>query len=345
MSITIGLIGLGAIIPSHLAGMDANPRFRIIGVCDRHPDRRAHYAHQLDCPGYAHYGELIARGPDVVVVALPHGMHCEVVLQALKAGCHAVVEKPMALSVEECRQMLAAAQAKKRVLIVSETASFYPGPRCTGEKFAGGNLGRFLTGSIINARFYFHEERPAWFLDPAMSGGGMFSNVGLHRLAIARAALPGLTPIHVTASVSHLPPCEVEACTTAIVQYAGGGAMVYEEVGYHPPPDWLNLGMHFVFEEGIVGWDEKHWRLKRRTGEEVVEPLTPHVADYAPVYANLSRALLNEPYRPHARELAVDTAIVQAAYASAREGCRIDLRSEAWHLLDATATDSQGSPG
>jgi glucose-fructose oxidoreductase len=241
------------------------------------------------------------------------------------------VEKPMAVSVDECRAMLAAAKARGRALIVAESAGHTPGAVRTGEKFAAGELGRFFTGSIINARFYFNEGRPAWFLDPAMSGGGMFSNVGLHRLAAARACLPGLTPVAVSGSVSHQPEWKVEACTTAHVRYAEGGAMLYEEVGYYPRPEWLNAGVHFVFAEGIVSWDEQHWRMMRRDGQEIVEGL-PAAPGYLPIYENVLRAVRGEEYGPSARGYAEDVAIVHAAYASAQAGHEVDLRTPEWSL-------------
>ena len=154
---------------------------------------------------YLDYRDLLADGADVAVVALPHHLHCEVAVAALQAGCHVLVEKPLAVSVEQCRAMLQAARRNGRILAVTDTAAYHPGALLTGARFRDGTLGRFLSGVHHNARFYFHQGRPAWFLDPATSGGGMFANVGLHRLAQTRACLPGLEPVTVSASVSRWP--------------------------------------------------------------------------------------------------------------------------------------------
>jgi len=64
----------------------------------------------------------------------------------------------------------------------------------------------------------------------------------------------------------------------------------------------------------------------------VVEPLPEAPPAYGPVYANLASAIAGEPYRPRAWELAVDTAIAQGAYASAREGAEIDLSTAPWRI-------------
>ena len=332
MKVTIGLIGIGDILTNHLEALKANPEFQLVSVCRRSAEKLREQARDLNCKGFTDYRELLAEHPDVVLVSLPHGLHCAVTIEALHAGCYVLVEKPLAVSADECRRMLETAKACGRHLIVTEGASFCPGAVLTGRKFQAGVLGRFLTGSIINERFYFHDGRPAWFLDPALSGGGMFSNVGLHRLATARACLPGLTPVAVSASVSHVPEYPVEACTSALVRYREGGAMLYEEVGYHPRPQWLNVGTHFVFEAGIVAWDDDAWRMMKRSGEEVTEPLPPNTVPYAPIYANMLRAIRGDEYAPQAWECAVDAVIVQAAYASSREGREIDLTTPEWSI-------------
>ncbi len=329
--VTIGFIGVGDIMHAHLAALKENPEYKLVAICRRTEDKLRQQAEELGCEGYTDYHDLLAAGPDVVLVSLPHGLHAQVTIEALEAGCHVMVEKPMATSVAECNEMLATAERTGKALIVTELASFTPGAVRTGEKFKAGTLGRFFTGSIINERFYFHEGRPTWFLDPEMSGGGMFTNVGVHRLATTRSALPGLRPISVSASVSYQPEWKVEACTSALVKYEQGGSMLYEEVGYYPKPDWLNQGIHYVFENGIVSWSNDTWYMMGRDGEQYEEPLEPNPR-YAPIYENMLKAIRGEEYWPKAWELAVDTAIAQATLASARDGQQIDLTSPEWAI-------------
>jgi predicted dehydrogenase len=332
VEIRLSLIGVGNIRDSHLAAIRAHPEYRVTAVCALTRDEVDPVARELGAAAFTDWRELLGEKPDVVLVSLPHGLHCEVSVAALEAGCHVMVEKPMAVSVAECNGMLRAARRSRRVLMVTESATFTPGALRTGEGYRSGELGRFLAGSIVNERAYFTPGRPAWFLDPAMSGGGMFSNVGLHRLAVSRSCLPGLRPEAVAASVSRVTEHPVEACTAAIVTYEGGGAMLYEEVGYFPRPGWLNTGTHFIFENGIVSWDEKTWRMQPRSGPSREEPLGPTGAPYEPIYANMLKALRGEDYGPRAEEYAMDTAIAQAAYASSRERRRVSLDEPEWRI-------------
>lgn len=321
---TVGIVGAGAILPHHLEAIRLQDRFEIVGVCDRDPARLAAAVSSIGCPGYAEWRALLERVPDVLVVLLPHHLHASVAMAALARGCHVVVEKPMAGSVADCRAMLAAAREAGRILAVAETAAANRGAARTGDRYRSGDLGAFLAGSIANVRFYFAKDRPAWFLEPAASGGGMFANLGVHRLALARACLPGLRPALVSAAMAAVPEFPVEACTTALVRYRGGGSMLYEEVGTAPRPPWLAAGIHLVFENGIVGWDERAWRWQRGS-EAVEEPLPEAGPVYAPLYGALAAALQGEGPAPSAEGNALDVAVVRAAYESARTGAEVPV--------------------
>lgn len=334
MIVTLGLVGVGGILASHLAGIRAHQELRVTAACGLDTAVLDRLARELGCAVTTDWRGLLALEPDVVLVSLPHGLHCEVAVAALRSGRHVLVEKPMAVSVAECNAMLRAAQEAGRLLQVTESATFTPGALATGRKYREGLLGRFLTGSVVNERGYFHAGRPAWFLDPSMSGGGMWANVGLHRLAVSRSCLPGMRPRGVCASVARVPEHPVEACTSALVTYREGGAMLYEEVGYFPRPTWLNTGTHYIFEQGIVSWDEKAWRMAGRGGELYEEPLPAAGAAYAPIYANLLAALRGDPVRPAAWEYAEDTAVAHAAYASAREERTVSLEEPDWRIED-----------
>ena len=333
MSSSVAMIGLGTIADAHLAAIAGQRRLRLIGVCDTDHDVLSSRRAETAVPGFHDYRDLLHSGPDVVVVALPHHLHCDLAVAALEAGCHVLVEKPLAVSVEQCRTMLQAARRARRILAVSDTAAYHPGALRTGAMFRGGTLGRFLSGMHHNVRFYFHAARPGWFLDPAASGGGMFANVGLHRLAQTRACLPGLVPCAVSAAVSRLAEYPVEACTSALVRYRGGGAMHYEELGYLARPSWWPLSTHYLFEEGMVTFDAARWRLVTRAGTEHEEPLSASADPYTPVYRDLLRRLDGEaPLGPEAWESAADVAAVQGAYASAEAEREIDLTTPDWRI-------------
>lgn len=343
MTVTVGIVGLGDVVQSHLRAMAGLPALCPVSVCDVDETKARAVSDALGCRGFTSHADLLQDPPDLVVVALPHDLHAEVAVAAMCAGCHVLVEKPMAVTVAQCRLMLATAAQSGKLLQVSELQTTDAGALMTGKRFAAGDLGRFLAGSCLNGRNYFVPSRPRWFLNPATSGGGMFSNVGVHRLATARNALSGLAPRSVRASVSCLPEYKVEACTSAIVLYEEGGAMLYEEIGYFPRADWLNYGVHFAFEGGIVAWTDSVWRMLKRDGSVVEEKLPPPEG-YALIYARLLQAIRGERPVHQAWEFAEDVAISQACYASSQLGREIHLSDPEWAVRPVTQAVVRRTP-
>lgn len=333
---TIGLIGAGEVIDRHVEALQVVKGLSVVAVCDVQKDRAERIAAQFpDSRAYTEYRDVFDLCPDVVVLCLPHNLHCRIACEGLNAGCNVVVEKPMAVSPAECRRMLETAAALGKLLYVAESSTYSPGPILTGNKYAKGLLGRFFTGCVVDNRSYDLVNRPAWGLSVKGSGGGLFANVGSHRLAIARACLPGLEPRTVSGWISHMPGHEIEACASGIVKYSGGGAMHYENTGYFGKAPFGNT-IHFVFETGIVAWDDRKWMIyNEHTGGLHEEELEPDDAPYIGFYRRLCRILEGDnEYRPKAWEYAVDIAIAHALYTSSKAGTAINLFEPPWDLTD-----------
>ncbi len=86
---------------------------------------------------------------DVVAILLPHDLHCRFAVEALATGHHVVAEKPMATSLAECDQMLAAARGPESASTRCTTASMIPPPRRAESFIAGGAIGEvFLIQTV-----------------------------------------------------------------------------------------------------------------------------------------------------------------------------------------------------
>jgi len=111
-------------------------------------------------------------GVDAVDICLPTNLHAPVALEALQAGKHVLVEKPMALDVASARQMIAAARKLKRVLMVAQVLRFFPMYIALREILSSGRI-----GAPLSAMFRRRCGAPAWgawLTDPKQSGGGVF---------------------------------------------------------------------------------------------------------------------------------------------------------------------------
>src|SRR5712692_7160324 len=99
----IGVIGLGRAATSMLPSLVAHPQVRVVAAADPRPEAREHFAAQFQADAYPDPEPLVRR-PDVdaVYIATPHQLHAEHVLLAASHGKHAICEKPMALTLEDC---------------------------------------------------------------------------------------------------------------------------------------------------------------------------------------------------------------------------------------------------
>lgn len=110
----IGLIGAGVFAGYHANKLAAHPRIRFTGVMDRNPDRAESLAKKHGVPALP-LSELL-KGSEAVVIASPASAHGRVALRALRAGCHCLIEKPLATTVAEAGKIVALA-AKKNLTV------------------------------------------------------------------------------------------------------------------------------------------------------------------------------------------------------------------------------------
>jgi len=119
--ISFAIIGCGRIAQRHAEHIH---KFgRLVAVCDIVPEKSRSLAEKY---GVAHFQDIDqffagAKDADVVAVCSPNGLHAGHTIRALKAGFHVLCEKPMALTVQDCGEMINAAErANKRLFIVKQ---------------------------------------------------------------------------------------------------------------------------------------------------------------------------------------------------------------------------------
>ncbi|MFN3652100.1 MAG: Gfo/Idh/MocA family protein [Armatimonadota bacterium] len=178
----IGMIGAGRICAAHCSAARALPETELVAVADVDPERSAAAAERFAARDYTDYRELLEDpAVDAVVIGLPHWLHLEVTLAALRAGKHVLLEKPMAMSVAECDAMLEAAGASGRVLMVAHSQRYFPVNRAVRQALAAGEIGNLVMATDTWYKPFFEGVRPPWFLD-AKTGGGMWPMNGSHMI-------------------------------------------------------------------------------------------------------------------------------------------------------------------
>jgi predicted dehydrogenase len=175
------VIGAGGIAEHHLQAMAGMNSIEPVAIADLREDRAELLARQFGLKAYTDYKWMVLREkPNIAVITLPHYLHKEAAILCAEAGCHIVLEKPMALNTAECAQIISVVKAEKVKLLVGHTQHYIPENRKAKELIGQGSLGRLIMINDTRHVNYFNDERPAWFLEKAKSGGGILMNLGSH---------------------------------------------------------------------------------------------------------------------------------------------------------------------
>ncbi len=136
---------------------------------------------------------------DIVYVCLPNSMHAEYTIRAAKAGKHVMCEKPMAVSVAECEQMIRACKTAGKKLMIGYRCHFEPFNLEAMRLAKSGAAGKIR---YVRSEHGFVQGDPnKWRLKRALSGGGSLMDMGIYSLQAARY-MTGEEPIAVTARES-----------------------------------------------------------------------------------------------------------------------------------------------
>lgn len=214
--IRVAIVGCGRMGENHCRIVKELDNVSIVGAVDPNLDRANTLAAGYDVEqAAAHLEELLARTRvDAVHILAPPPTHAPLACTALQAGCHVLVEKPMALTVVEATRMLDAATQHRRILTVGHNHLFEPVVREAHARVAHGRLGRLVGLDVFHGCL---PDCPPWVADLP---SGPWINDMSHPLYLSELFLG--EPLAIRA-VGH-PPADRQKVreVRAVAQHAGG---------------------------------------------------------------------------------------------------------------------------
>jgi glucose-fructose oxidoreductase len=225
------LVGLGSLAINQLMPAFARCRSaRLVAFVSGRPEKAKQLAQVYDVDPKNIYTydtyERIADNPaiDVIYVVLPNSMHAEYTVRALKAGKHVLCEKPLANTPQDCEQMVAAAKAANRKLMVGYRCRYEPYNQAL-IAYARENNEPGPTRMILAESGFNIGDPKQWRLRKAMAGGGSLMDIGIYSLNAARY-LTGEEPVAVNAMMHSTPDdprfVEVEENINFQLQFPSG---------------------------------------------------------------------------------------------------------------------------
>ncbi len=182
--VNVGVIGLGTIADTHLQAYKDSAGSELVAVCDIDAPRAHRRAGEYAVPKvYTDYRQLLADDQvHAVSICTRNDTHADIVLAALDAGKHVLIEKPMTATLAEAEAVTAAAAAGTAKLQVAYVRRFSPNAEVLRKFIDAGDLGGIYYAKASCLRRVGNPG--GWFADKALSGGGPLIDLGVHFIDI-----------------------------------------------------------------------------------------------------------------------------------------------------------------
>ena len=267
--IRFGLLGCGRIAKRHsdLLGGNHIPGASMVAVCDPIRARADAIAAKFGVPAHYDIDDFLARKDiDAVAVLTPSGMHPEHVIASAKAGKHVVVEKPMALRLQDADAMIRACdEAGVKLFIVKQNRFNVPVVKAR-EALDAGRFGRLILGTVrvrwCRDQAYYDQDawRGTWAQD-----GGVLTNQASHHVDMLEWFFGDVVSVHARATTA-LAKIETEDTAVATLKFRNGALGIIEATTAARPTD-LEGSLSILGEKGtveIAGFavnQIRHWRF------------------------------------------------------------------------------------
>jgi len=302
----LGVIGLGRGFMLTLPSLIADPRVHLVAACAPRESSRQAFKKEFGSPTYERVEDICADpNVEAVYVATPHQMHVDHVAIAARAGKHVLVEKPLAISLEDGIRMVEICEEAGVQLIVGPSHSFDGAVNLAHDIIQSGEVGKVRMMHALNYTDFLYRPRRPEELVTAEGGGVIFSQA-VHQLDIVRLLGGGMIKTITAATGNWDPDRRTEGAYSALVCFEGGAfaSLTYSgyahfdsdvwqdwvgELGY--PKDPANYGQaRKALAKVSSPQEEAALKSGRTFGETPVRPAAPHHEHFGPIVVSCDDA-------------------------------------------------------
>ena len=344
-NLNFAIIGCGRIANRHAEILGGNliDNVKLVAVCDIKKDRAINIASKFDIPYYLQIEEMMENHSiDVAVVLTPSGLHAEHVIRLTKFSCDIVVEKPMALTVDESNEMIKMCKKNSNKLFVVKQNRFNKPIIKLREAIEKDYLGKLVLGTV-RVRWARHQEyydqdswRGPWKLD-----GGVLGNQASHHIDMLRWMMGDVESVNAKIKTA-LVDIEAEDTAIATLKFKNGAFGVIEATTAARPKN-IEGSISIMGEKGtvVVGGTAMNrletWSFEEKEDENLL-PLDSfsenppdvygfgHRAYYEHVISAINCNNDNDNYVINGSEGIKSVRLISAIYESAEQGKEIFLK-------------------
>ncbi|HEY3115258.1 MAG TPA: Gfo/Idh/MocA family oxidoreductase, partial [Chloroflexota bacterium] len=247
-TLNVAIAGLGVASNQILPAMVGTPGVQLVAAADLRQQARDAFQTQYGAPAYEDIEEL-CRDPnvDAIWISTPNQYHCPHAILAAEHGKHIVIEKPMALNMDEAEKMVEAVERNDVQMLCGHTQSFNPDVQQIARMIASGELGHLAAINIWSFTDWMLRARMPQEVDPSL-GGGVVYRQGPHQVDTARLLGGGMVRSVRARAGEWMPErqcpgyysayLEFESGIPALITHNGYGYFVISEFFFpdHPGP-------------------------------------------------------------------------------------------------------------
>lgn len=199
-TVNVAVIGAGAIGLDHIASFQKHPAARVLAVAENNPERGQEAATRFNVPSMVpDYRQVLARDDiDIVSIALPTYLHATAALDALAAGKHVMIDKPIATSAKDAAKIIALARQKRRKVMVGQNQRFAGASQVIRQQVQSRKLGDVYHARALWQRRSGIPRIGSWFTQRKFAGGGCTYDIGVHALDLALHLIDDFAPAAVS---------------------------------------------------------------------------------------------------------------------------------------------------
>jgi len=345
-TLRVGVIGLG-MGRHHVSIYQQHRQARVVAIADVDTGRLQEIGDKHNVPGrYTDVGEMLSKEElDVVSVTTPNFLHKPLTLACLKAGCHVLCEKPMAMNAAEARQMNKAAAAAGKRIMINFSQRFRPQTQALKREVDKGVLGDVYFARTTWLRRKGLPGFGGWFGQKQLSGGGPLIDLGVHRIDLALWLMGYPKPVWVMGETyNHLgsqiakrerKQFDVEDMAVGLVKFENGATLEIEAswAGHIKERELMHtrlLGtkgglVHYNVQDGYQYHAEIYTERKGR--QVTITPRVSKKPERYPMTQFIDCILKNEPHDATGEQGYIVMQLLDAIYKSAQQGRPIRIKA------------------
>jgi len=322
--VRVVILGCGGMSGAHAGRFKSNPDVQIVGLCDVNDEIVNAYIDR-NLKDYAPRPEVFtdpakmyaALKPDAVTIVTPHTQHFEQAMQALDAGCHVLMEKPMVTQADHAHKLSEKVKQTGKVFVIGYNSPCSPEFGYLRDVIRNKTLGKLELVVGYLSQNWMKFTTGLWRQVPALSGGGQAYDSGAHLLNSLCWSVESDVDCVFAFVDNH--GTQVDINSTINVRFSNGVLAAIAVSGNCPKTD---NHMSFIFEGGkidIDGWNGSWIKVSKGDGQDIKYP--PIEGQTQSSNDNFIDAILGRAQaRTSANNGIIQSELMDAIYESAKTG-------------------------